>query len=163
MKLWRIVTVLVVLAIVATLGMPAMAGKKKKPKPFTSEDGIIAVPHTLLYATSGEVNSVTANEFENLCQIPATNGLDAYVWEVPAEYQTIESTIESASTADAYNLYIFFYKEDCTLQSYSLQATSATELIQQAPKGLMPAGTHYVLMANFLGDPAATINFTLTP
>ena len=163
MKLRRVLTVLLVLALVASLGVPAMAGKKKKPKPFTSEDGLIAVPHTLLYATSNEVNSVTANEFENLCQVPVTNGLDAYVWEVPADYQNIESTIKAASTASAYDLYVFFYKEDCTLQAYSLQASGSTELIQQAPTGLMPAGTHYVLMANFLGDPAATVNFTLTP
>jgi hypothetical protein len=162
MKLKNGLILLVVLALVAALGAPAVAGKKKKPKPFTSDEGLIAVPHTLLYATSGDVNSVTANEFENTCSIPASNGLDAYVWEVPAEYQKITSDIKSFSAASMYDLYVFFYKADCTLQPYSLQA-SGTAGATHAPYGEMPKGTAYVLMANFLGDPAGAIHFELTP
>ena len=166
MRLHRSLVLMLVVALVAALAAaPATAGKKKKkgPKPFVSSDGLIAVPHTMLYASSGEVNSVTANEFENTCAIPASNGLDAYVWEVPAEYQAIDSNIKTFSAGDAYDLYAFFYKDDCTLQPYSLQASGSTGLVANAPYGQMPAGTAYVLMANFLGDPAAAIHFELAP
>lgn len=165
MRLKKIMVLTLVVAVIAALVVaPATAGKKKKgPKPYTSPEGLIAVPHTMLYASTGEVNSVTANEFENLCAIPVSNGLDAYVWEVPAEYKSIDSNIETFSAGSAYDLYAFFYKEDCTLQPYSLQASGSTGLVTNAPKGQMPAGTAYVLMANFLGDPAAAIHFTLKP
>ena len=166
MGLKKTVILMLVVAVAAALvAAPATAAKKKKkgPKPFTSSEGLIAVPHTMLYATSGEVNSVTANEFENNCGIPVSNGVDAYVWEVPAEYQAIDSTIETFSAGDAYDLYAFFYKDDCTLQAYSLQASGSTGLVAHAPTGIMPAGTAYVLMANFLGDPAAAIHFELKP
>jgi hypothetical protein len=166
MRLKRSVILVLVIALVAAIAAaPASAAKKKKkgPKPFVSSEGTIAVPHTMLFASTGEVNSVTANEFENRCEIPASNGLDAYVWEVPAEYQTIESNIETFSAGSAYDLYAFFYKEDCTLQPYSLQASGSTGLVANAPSGIMPPGTFYVLMANFLGDPAAAIHFELKP
>jgi hypothetical protein len=161
----KTIVLMLIVALVAALGSTATAGKKKKkgPKPFTSSEGLIGVPHTVLYSSSGEVNSVTAKEFEARCAIPASNGLDAYVWEVPAEYQAIESNIETFSAGSSYDLYAFFYKEDCTLQAYSLTASGSTGLVANAPKGIMPAGTAYVLMANFLGDPAAAIHFELKP
>lgn len=167
MGLKKTVVLMVIVAMVGALvAAPATAAKKKKkkgPKPFTSSEGLIGVPHTVYYSSTGEVHSVTAKEFENRCVIPASNGLDAYVWEVPAEYQAIESNIETFSAGDAYDLYAFFYKEDCTLQPYALAASGSTGLVAFAPRGIMPPGTAYVVMANFLGDPGAAIHFTLKP
>jgi hypothetical protein len=153
--------VMAVMLAATLLGPAAVAKKRKKPKPYTSEEGIIAAPHTMLYATSGEVNSVTANEFETTCSIPVSNGVDAYVYEVPAEYQKIEADISVTATAQvAWDLYAYFYKSDCTLQPYSLQAAGTVAM--NDIQGLMPAGTAYVLIADFAGDPA-TVQYELKP
>ena len=155
-----LVVAIAMLVVVALIG-PATAGKKKGPKPYKSEEGIIAAPHTLLFASTGELNSVTANEFEARCAIPVTNGLDAYVYEVPKEYQKIEAKIAArAKSMVAHDLYAFFYKADCTLQPYSLQAAGTVH--QSDVEGLMPAGTAWVLIADFAGDPA-TVWYELKP
>lgn len=160
----RLIALVAVFALVASLGAPATAGKKKKaPKPYTSEEGRIAVPHTLLYASTAEVNSVTANEFEARCEIPASNGFDAYVYEVPAEYQKIQANFHAYGKASlGWDLYAFFYKEDCTLQPYAITASGTTSFSKQDAEGIMPAGTAYVLIADFLGDPA-TVYYELSP
>ena len=63
--------------LVATLLVPgsaALAGKKKKkgPKPWTSEELTIGLAHPVFYGNSGDVLSVTAQEFHQTCAIPAT-------------------------------------------------------------------------------------------
>jgi hypothetical protein len=162
MKLRKTLAITLAIVLAATLVGPATAGKKKKaPKPYTSEEGIIAVPHTMLYASSGEINSITANEFEQRCAIPASNGLDAYVYEVPKEYQNIEADIAAHAKAQvAWDLYAFFFKADCSLQPYSLQAAGTVAM--NDVEGIMPAGTAWVLLADFAGDPA-TVWFELKP
>ncbi|MDP9068580.1 MAG: hypothetical protein M3N53_09615 [Actinomycetota bacterium] len=150
-----------VMALVASSMTPALAGKKK-PKPYKSPDGVIAVAHTMLFASTGEVNSVTANEFEARCEIPATNGLDAYVYEVPKAYQKIQSNI--LATADSqvgHDLYAFFYDKDCVLLPTSVQAGAVVGEKNDA-EGIMPAGVSWVLLANFAGDPAV-VRFELKP
>ena len=161
MRAKKTLAVVIAMVLAATLSAPAAVAKKKKPKPYTSEEGLIVAPHTMLYATSQEVNSVTANEFEATCSIPASNGLDAYVYEVPAEYQKIEADITATATGQvAWDLYIFFYKSDCTLQPYSYQAAGTVAM--NDAKSVMPAGTAYVLIADFAGDPV-TVRYELKP
>lgn len=144
-----------VLVGAALLAGPATAGKKKKaPKPYTSADGMVLAPHTLLRASSGQQNSITIQEFENNCGIPVSNSVDAYVYEVPKEYQTIESTITSHAEASAYDLYVLFYDASCKLGPYALEASGTTSPSTNAPTGLMPVNTAYVVIADFLGDPA---------
>ena len=155
----KFVAVILTVLAVAALATPASAGKK--PKPYKSEDGIILVGHTLLYASTGDTNSVTAKEFENTCAIPASNGFDAYVYEVPKEYQTIQANITAHSQAQvAWDLYIFFYDKDCTRNPITIQAQGS--VTKSDASGVMPAGTAYVLIANFAGDPAP-INYELKP
>ncbi len=151
-----------VVVMVATLVAPAAAGKKK-PKPYTSPDGVIAIAHTMLYSSTGEVNSITANEFEARCEIPASNGLDAYVYEVPKAYQKIQSNILATadSTALGHDLYIFFYDKDCALLPTSIQPGAVVGEKNDA-EGIMPAGVSWVLLANFAGDPAV-VRFELKP
>jgi hypothetical protein len=150
---------LAALIVTASLG-PAVAGKKK-PKPYTSEEGIIAVPHTMLNSTTGEVNSVTAREFEARCEIPASNGLDAYVYEVPKAYQKIEAEIAARANASiAWDLYVFFYTKDCVRAPYSLGAQGS--VTQADVEGPMPKGTAFVLIADFAGEPT-TVYYELKP
>jgi hypothetical protein len=151
----------VVLALGASLFSPAAVAKKKGPKPYKSEEGVIGAPHTLLYSSTGELNSVTANEFEATCAIPVTNGLDAYVYEVPEEYQAIQANIAAHGSAQvAWDLYIFFYDADCKLNAYAIAAQGTVTMADA--EGIMPAGTTYVLIADFAGDPA-TIYYELKP
>jgi hypothetical protein len=156
----KIVSVVVALGLVALIGGPA-AGAKKKPKPYKSEDGIIAVGHTMLYSSTGEVNSVTAREFESTCGVPASNGLDAYVYEVPATYQKLQMNIKAVGAAQvAWDLYIFFYDKDCKRNPAAVAAQGSVTMADAS--GVMPAGTAYVLIANFAGDPV-TVHYELTP
>jgi hypothetical protein len=159
MAVKRMLVVAMVLGLVAMIGGQASAGKKK-PKPYKSEEATIAIAHTMLFSSTGEVNSVTAKEFENSCAVPTTNGLDAYVWEVPAPYQTSEWTFKGLGQAQVqWSLYAFFYDKACE----RIGAISADQAATQGDAiGVMPAGTAYVLMADFAGDPV-TVHYELTP
>ncbi len=157
----KYMVVALVLALVASLAAPALAGKKK-PKPYTSPDGVIALAHTMLYSSTGEVNSVTAREFQARCAVPATNGLDAFVYEVPAAYQKIQSNITAtADSSVGHDLYAFFYDKTCKLLPTSVTAGAVVGEKNDA-EGIMPAGVSWVLLANFAGDPAV-VRFELKP
>ena len=143
-----------VLVLGLTVGsMPASAGKKKKPKPYKSDAQTLVVAHTMLQASSGEQNNVTLREFENTCSVPpTTNGLDAVVWEVPKEYQKIQSNIETFTTAtQGWDHYFVMYNENCEAQ---FTAGAAGDPGQHSASGIMVAGITYVAIANFAGEPA---------
>ena len=160
MSLRKLLLFALTLILGASSLVPAVAGKKG-PKPYKSEEGIILVPHTMLYSSSGEVNSVTANEFESRCAIPASNGFDAYVYEVPKEYQTIQAEITAHGKAQAaWDMYAFFYDKDCKISPTAVAAQGAVTMADA--EGVMPAGTAYVLLADFAGDPA-TVSYELKP
>jgi hypothetical protein len=148
----RMLVPFLVCALVAGLSaVPATAGKKK-PKPFKSEAHVLALSHTMLQATTGERNNITLREFENTCAIPTTQGLDAVVWEVPAEYQKISSQVTTGTTAtQAWDLYFVMYDKDCQHQFTYGAVGSVT---QADATGTMPPGIAYVGIANFGGEPA---------
>ena len=128
----------------------AFAGKKKKaPKPYKSEAVTIAVAHPIFHGQTGEVNGITANEFEQNCAVPTTQGLDAHVFEVPAEYQKLQAGVKAIGApggAAGYDLDLVFYDANCAVTFTSLaEGTDET--------GFMPAGTAWILMYNYLGDP----------
>ncbi|MGH2756845.1 MAG: hypothetical protein ACRDI3_03560 [Actinomycetota bacterium] len=163
MRSRRLVVPLVVLALVASLVVPsAVAGKKKKPKPWKSEEGSIAVPHTMLISSTGERNNVTLREFEARCAIPATNGLDGYVYEVPKEYQTIPSKIAARGSGGTRALYIILYDKDCQMQMY-FTGSDAIPSTEDDTEGAMPPGIAYVGLANFFGHPQVTVWVELKP
>ena len=146
--------------LLAAMVHPALAGKKKaKLKPYKSEEVTVAVAHTVAYSATGSVNSVTAKEFENACAIPSSNGLDAYVFEVPKEYQSTTAVVKaigSAATPAGYDLDIYMYDADCQLKLNSIaEGTDET--------GSMPAGIAYVLVHNYLGEPNVSFHLELAP
>lgn len=131
--------------------MPATAGKKK-PKPYKSEAHVLAVSHTMLQASTGERNNVTLREFENTCAIPTTQGLDGVVFEVPAEYQKINSSVTTGTTAtQAFDLYLVMYDKDC-VHKFTYGASGSVGQIHAT--GTMPPGVAWVGIANFAGEPA---------
>lgn len=150
-----------VLALAAAFAGPAAAGKKKKgPKPFKSETITVALGHPVFNGASGTVLAVTAQEFLNTCSIPTSNGLDAAVYEVPAEYQKIQSAIEATGTgttdaAAPADIDIYLFDESCA-------ATGAFNVAGTSESGVVAPGTAFVVLHNYTGGPT-DMQFTLKP
>lgn len=158
--MFRRTLALALILLLAAMIQPAAAGKKKsKVKPYKSEEGMIGVAHPLFYDATGSINSVTAKEFESSCATPASNGVDAYVFEVPAAYQSITATVEAIGvpkTPAAYDLDVYMYDKDC-----AVKAVSNSEGTDES--GVMPAGIAWILVDNYLGEPAVSLHIELAP
>jgi hypothetical protein len=152
--------VLALVLVMAALVQPATAGKRKpKVKPYKSEEVTIAVPHPVFSDATGSVNSVTVKEFENSCAVPASNGVDAYVFEVPAEYQGITASVKAigtAATPAGYDLDVYLYDKGCALKGKS-NGEGTDEI------GVMPAGIAWIVVGNYLGEPATSLHIELAP
>lgn len=142
----------IILLLVLALALPfggAFAAKKKKPKPYKSETVSTGVAHPVFYGQSGEVNSLTAREFMATCATPSSQGLDAWVFEVPAAYSKMASIVKAIGEpggAVGYDLDLYFFDDSCTV-TFASNAEGTDEL------GYMPAGTAWIVMHNYLGDP----------
>jgi len=143
---------LVFLLVLSLVGgaQSALAGKrKKKPKPYKSEQVTLAVPHPVAFSNTGSVNSITAKEFENTCALPSSNGLDAYVFEVPAAFKRFDARVEAIGEGGGplgYDLDIYLYDASCQV-TFPFNAAGTDET------GLLPKGTAFILIHNYLGDP----------
>ena len=147
-----------VAAALAVVVAPSAASAGKKPKPYKSETVSIATGHPVFSSASGTVVSVTAQEFINTCSIPASNGLDAYVFEVPAEYQNIEAKLEATGTgaaAPAYDVDVYTYDSSCVQNS--AQNSPGTD-----QSGYLFKGTAFVLVHNYEPGPL-DVQLTLKP
>jgi hypothetical protein len=141
-----------VLLLVLALAMPfggALAAKKKKPKPFKSEIVSLGIAHPVFFGQTGAVNAITAREFVATCAIPASQGVDAWVFEVPAAYTGITASVKAIGEpggAAGYDLDLYFFDDSC-------QATFASNSAGTDEFGYMPEGTAWIVMHNYLGDP----------
>ena len=146
----RKIAVLGLALLLALTSQAAFAGKKKKaPKPYKSEEVSLGVAHTFAYGTTGEVVSVTAQDFQQSCAVPTSQGVDAHVFEVPPEYQKIAAGVKAIGVAAGpvgYDLDMFFYDASCAL-------TFASQAVGTDETGFMPAGTSWILLHNYQGDP----------
>ena len=159
----KVLVHVLVLVLLAGLMSPAALAGKKKPKPWKSEPGTIAIPHTMLISSTGETNNVTLKEFENRCAIPASNGLDGYVYEVPKDYQTIQSAIAARGVSgQTRSFYIVLYDADC-VRKLHFTGSDAIPSAEDDTEGIMPPGIAYIGIANFFGHPAATVTVELKP
>ena len=152
----KLIAVAAALAIVVAPSA-AFAGKKK-PKPYTSETVTIAVGHPVFSSASGTVVAATAQEFMARCAIPASNGFDAYVFEVPAEYQKIEANLEVTGAPGlpyAYDIDVYTYDSSCA--SNSIQNSPGTD-----QSGFLFKGTAYILVHNYEPGPI-DVQLTLKP
>ena len=153
----KIAVLMVVLPLL--IGSQAASAAKKGPKPFKSEEVTIAVPHPVVYGNTGSVNSITAKEFEGSCSTPSSNGLDAYVFEVPKDYQNVQaeiSAIGSSSGPAGWDLDIYLYDANC-VTTFALNAEGTDE------SGVIPKGTAWILIHNYLGDPGLSAHIELKP
>lgn len=149
-----------VLALAAALAAPATAAKKKGPKPFKSEVISAAVGHPVFFSASGTVVGVTSQEFINRCALPTSNGLDAAVFEVPADYQKITSQIEATGvgatdSAVPADVDIYLFDSSCA-------SVGAFNSVGTSESGVLAAGTAFVLLHNYTGGPT-DLQFTLKP
>ena len=142
----------------ALLVAPSVASAgKKKPKPYKSETVSILANHPVFNTNSGSVVAVTAQEFMARCALPATNGLDGYVFEIPKEYQAIQTYISAtgSTSAPAYDIDIYTFDSSCKL-------TLAINSAGTDQTGVLPVGTAYIFMHSYEpGDLEA--QFTLKP
>ena len=163
----KTLALLLTLILAASLAGTAAAGKKKAkgPKPYKSEEVTIQFGHTVQYGNSGTVVGVTPQEFINRCAIPSSNGLDAYVWEVPEDYKNVDALITAVGAGGSlgYDLDIFLFDESCAI-TFASQNTTADET------AVMAKGTAYILIHNFGtssvpvgGSDPVTAHFELKP
>jgi hypothetical protein len=149
----RTILVALILGLLAgALSMPAEAKKKKKPKPYVTS-GSIAIGHPANFEAG--VGVVRA-EFEQTCAIPASQGTDGYVVEIPATHMKKPANVLAAgsSVTGGYDLDLFFYNDAC-------DAVGQAGDVGLDQMGLMPAGTKYVLVNSW--EPAGVgIDFTFT-
>jgi len=152
----KLIAVAAALAIVIAPST-ALAGKKK-PKPYTSEKVSIAVGHPVFNSASGSVVAVTAAEFLTRCAIPATNGFDAYVFEVPKTYQNRVATFEVTGTPSlpyTYDVDVYTFDSSCGL-------TTAQNSPGTDQAGYLMKGTAFVLVHNYEPGPVEA-QLTLKP
>jgi hypothetical protein len=144
----KIIAVTVALAIMVA-PTTALAGKKKKgPKPFTSETVSVQMGHPVFNGQSGSVVGLTAQEFMGTCALPASNGFDAYVFEVPADYQKIVAELEAVGAGGvyAYDLDVYTFDSSCAMTS--AQNSPGTDQV-----GYLAKGTAFVLVHNYEPGP----------
>ena len=155
----KLIACFLVLGLLAAFTGPAAAKKKKKgPKPYVSEEATINVGHPVFYSTTQTPVSLTAQEFINSCAIPQSNGVDAYVYEVPADYQNTVAAIQAFGSEGpqvAYDLDIFLYDASCA-QVGVFNSTNPDET------GVTVKGTAYVLLYNYTGDPV-NVHYEMKP
>ena len=146
----------------AALAAPADAKKKKKgPKPWKSEEVSFLVSHAAFHGTSGTLLLITAQEFLATCSIPTTNGVDAYVFEVPEEYKKIDAMVKATgSGTPTYDLDLYYYDDTCT-------QTGFNNSVGTDETGFMRAGTSYIVLHSYFaydgGGQQVTGQITVSP
>lgn len=153
-----LVTVVAVSLVAAPAGAGALAkGKKKGPKPYVSPEITIDVGHPAFHDDSGTLLTATAQEFIRTCAIPSSNGLDAAVYELPADYRGTEARITAIGTGSnvPHDLDIYLFDEACEEVGF-YNAVGTDEV------GILSADTAFVVLHNYAGDPVAA-HYELTP
>ena len=142
----RLIAGLVVALVFGSVVGVGSAGAKKggaKPVSFKAEGSV-------LVSNPNDVNflGVTRWEFEMGCAVPPNSqGLDAYVIEVPQKVSRVESIVygEVLNATGLDQLDFFFFDEHCTELGYVLAI--------QKDMPLMPRGTSFVLVRTWASDP----------
>jgi hypothetical protein len=84
--------------------------------------------------------------------------LDAWVFEVPADYQKIQASAKAIGAGAGpvgYDLDMFFYDADCAV-TFASQAAGTDE------NAYMPAGTSWIVLHNYQGDPNTMAHIELS-
>jgi hypothetical protein len=147
-----------VVAAPAGAGAFAKAKKKKGPKPYVSEQITIQAGHPAFRSQSGTLVTVTAQEFIQTCAIPTSNGVDAAVYEVPADYKGLTASIKAIGAAPGpggYDLDLYLFDESCA--EVAIYNPTGTDEV-----GILTADTAFVLVHQYAPGPV-TAHIELTP
>ena len=151
-----LIAALTVALLVGAIAMPADAAKKKKKKApqtitFTEEGSLRApAPTSLLLFGLTDAEFLVANECASM---PVTQGHDAWVLEIPAEYSDGRATVEAKGASPApYDMNLYFYDAGCALME--LQLTEGVD-----PTGSIAPGAKWAILTMPYG---ANVGFTLT-
>lgn len=138
---------------VGLVGGPALAGKKKKPKPPApvtqtitfEEEGTTKVPALTNIAFGG----VTEMEFavvHSCGSMPATQGHDGHVVELPEEYRDGKATLKVAGSdaTGQYDYNVYLYDADCNLMEPYIEEGAD-------PMGAIPAGAQWAVVDMVMG------------
>jgi hypothetical protein len=142
-----LVLVLAFSLLAGALVAPAGAKKKKKKKKFVpvtfEASGSFALMNPADY-NSG--TSITRNEFQAVCGIPATQGLDGYVVELSEEISKVNAQVgvKGSDAGIGHDLDMYFYNAECTPTG-----AASTETADEI--GVFPAGTKWVVVTAFVG------------
>ena len=157
----KLLVLALVLGLVVSIVGPAGAKKKKKaPKPYVTEEVSIELGHPMNNGNTGTLTGVTGQEFLLTCAVPSSNGVDGWVFEVPAEYQKIAASAEAVGTsvtdaASPADMDMYFYDESCA-QVGQANAAGTDEF------GAISPGVAYIFLHNYAGGPT-TAQITLKP
>lgn len=166
MKKLLVTLVAASLALTVVAAPSAVAGKKKKPPASKTrtitfeESGSMSVPGP----TGAVLFGVTEGEFRevNMCgSMPASQGFDGWVVELPEDYRLGSATLTvlGADATGAFDMDAYFYDAGCALMGdYSL--TEGPD-----PAGAIPPGARWIVVDLFAGlnatfDLAATATIT---
>lgn len=152
---------LIAALLIAALAVPGSAAgkkkkKKKKPAPqtitFTEEGSLLAPAPTSLV-----LFGITDGEFlvvNGCASMPTTQGHDAWVVEIPAEFSngTAQLEVKGADATGAYDLDVYFYDYGCALMEPYL--TDGVD-----PAGPINGGAKWAIVTMPQG---ANATFTLT-
>ncbi|HVE75940.1 MAG TPA: hypothetical protein VND22_04130 [Actinomycetota bacterium] len=141
----------IAVAISAAILMGAFIGPvTAKPTTFEAS-GRFALPNTLAEGHFWVVAvdsswGITGTEFRRTCTIPASQGLDGYVVELPDNLSTVPVDVNLDVTAGTkfHKTYMIFFDKNCRTVGWNGWNTDDDQ-------GLMPLGTKYVLVTARLG------------
>ena len=149
-----LVAMTLVLGVLA--GPSALAGKKKKKKkaPVTreitfEESGSMIVPGP----TGAALFGLTEAEFTQVhtcAQMPASQGVDGWVIEVPEEFRLGTATVEvvGADASGAHDFDLYFYDAGCSLMADVWLQDGAD------PTGAIPGGASWMVIEMIVGGNA---------
>ncbi len=138
-----IVVALVLGLLVAALVGPAEAGKKKRRPIVVKKSGAFALSNPTDFEAGA---GIVRNEFMETCAIPASQGLDGFVFQLPKNIRTrqAKATLTGSDSTGFYDLDMYFFTKSC-----ESNGEVSTEAVHE--QGIMPAGTRFVLISAYFG------------
>lgn len=141
-----------VLAVITCLSAGAFAAPavaKKKPIKFSTE-GAFQIGNPADYMADA---GLVRNEFAQTCAVPASQGTDGFVIELPAAVQKIDAdaALEGEDATGGPDMDMYFYDEGC-------MSTGDVATTQLSEYGVVPAGTKWIVVSAWMG---ADVKFTL--
>lgn len=143
--------ILLVGMLILASGPSAGSPKSQKHKPARyRESGSILVGNSADLLGYG----ITRNDFQRVCDIPTTQGIDGHVIRLPDSFSKIKARVKVIGTdvTTFYDLDMYFYDDAC-----GEMGSAATETVPEV--GAISPGTAFVVISSTHG---AAVEFTFS-